>query len=127
MLNINFKGRLMDMGRDILLKYEIVLWFLDPNPLIPDKILGTTATNNNSNFKLVYSLEEDEELLDNKSKFKVEIRFLDEKIYEITFTSNIEEPTIDSNVIKFVDKLSPVSLKNDYELGKAKTDKKRTF
>ncbi|MDP3065860.1 MAG: phospholipase D-like domain-containing protein [Methanobacteriaceae archaeon] len=168
MTNITFKGRLIDIDGNVLTNYEVVLWYLDHNPLIQNRELGKTLTDIHGDFNFAYLSDPDETLFnDNSTKIKVDIVFLDEKIFEITFTGNFkgevtdfgiievkgpnrgvkgrildddgkpmeglvvvaegagknEAAIMDSSTIKLADRLSPVSLKNDYGLGKSKTDK----
>lgn len=168
MTDITFKGRLIDIDGNLLTNYEVVLWYLDHNPLIQKRELGKTLTDIHGDFNFAYLPDPDETLFnDNSTKIKVDIVFLDEKIFEITFTGNFkgevtdfgiievkgpnrgvkgrildddgkpmeglvvvaegagktEAAIMDSSTIKLADRLSPVSLKTDYGLGKSKTDK----
>jgi phosphatidylserine/phosphatidylglycerophosphate/cardiolipin synthase-like enzyme len=168
MTKITFKGSLIDIDGNILVNYKVLLFYLDSNPLKPDRELGKTSTDSEGEFKFSYPSNPNDVLFDNKSaKIKAEIRFLDEKIYETTFTvnfkdeiidfgiievkgpnrgtkgrvldenlkplsglvveawgaGNIESTIKDSRTMKLADKISPVSLNNDSELGKSQTDK----
>ena len=167
MTNNTFKGRLVDIDRNVLEEYEVVLWYIDPNPVIKDIKMGVTSTDNNGEFIFVYSFPH-EAIFENKSpKIKVEIRFLDEKIFETNYTGDFKEGIVNfgtivvkgpnrgvrgrildendkplsglvvvalgegkiessikhSRAMKIVDKLSPISLNNNSELGISKTDK----
>ena len=168
MTTITFKGRLIDVDGNILTNYKVSIWYIDHNPLIPERELGTTLTDFQGDFKFSYETDSNETFFNNDSdKIKVDIIFLDEKIFESTFTGNFigeiidfgiievkgpnrgvkgrildengkpleglvvvaegagktETTIMESKTLKFADKLSPVSLMNDYQLGKSKTDK----
>ena len=172
MKNKTFNGHLIDIDGEVLREYQVVLWYLDPNPFIKDKKLGITSTDSKGDFVIVYSPDPDETFFDNKkAEIKVEIRFLDEKIFETTYTGNFKDEvvnlgtievkgpnrgvkgkildendkplsglvvvalgagTIESSIkhsraIKLADRLSPVSLNDNSELGTSKTDKNGYF
>jgi hypothetical protein len=101
MARITFKGRLIDIEGNILTNYKVVLWYLDPNPLTQDRELGKTLTDSEGEFRFSYSPDPNESLFDDKSaKIKAEIRFLDEKIFETTFTGNFKGEVIDFGIIE---------------------------
>ena len=168
MATITFKGRLMDIDGSILKNYEVSIWYVDHNPLIPERELGTTLTNFQGDFKFSYETNSNKTFFNNDSdKIKVDIIFLKEKIFESIFTGDIKSEIIDfgiidvegpnrgvkgrildengkqleglvvvaegtgkteeiimkSKALKFADKLSPISLMHNNQLGKSKTDK----
>lgn len=162
-----FKGSLMDIDGNKLANYKVLLFYLDSNPIKPDRELGKTSTDSEGKFKFSYSPDPNKIPFDNKSaKIKAEIRFLDEKIFETTFTGNFKDEIIDFGIIevegphrgtkgrvldenhkplsglvvevwgagniessikdsramKLADRILPLSLNNDSELGKSQTD-----
>ena len=168
MTTITFKGRLKDIDGNILTNYKVSIWYIDHNPIIPERELGTTLTDFQGDFKFSYETDSNETFFNNDSdKIKVDILLSNEKIFESIFTGNFKSKIIDfgiidveglnrgvkgrildengkslenlvvvaegegkteatimeSKALKFADKLSPVSLMNDNQLGKSKTDK----
>jgi phosphatidylserine/phosphatidylglycerophosphate/cardiolipin synthase-like enzyme len=164
---IIFNGSLNDLEGNVLPDYKVVLKHLNNNPLVQNTEIGETITDNQGDFKISYTVDQGTLEKDKSTKILVEIRFLDDKIFETTLTGTLKGRSIelgiievktsnmgvegrildekgkpfeglvvraegagktesqirDSDAIKFLDKLSPVSLKKNYDLGKAKTDK----
>jgi phosphatidylserine/phosphatidylglycerophosphate/cardiolipin synthase-like enzyme len=129
--------------------------------------LGETITDSQGEFRISCTADSKKRDHDKPTRILVEIRFLDEKIFETTRTGKLREKynelgiievntsnmgvegrildekgkpfeglvvrvegagktetkIRDSDPIKLVDKLSPVSLKKNYELAQTKTDK----
>ena len=101
MTNITFKGRLIDIDGNIMVNYEVVLWYLDPKPVMQDRELGKTLSDSEGEFRFSYSPDPNEFLFDKKAaKIKVEIRFHEEKIFETTFTGNFKGEVIDFGIIE---------------------------
>jgi hypothetical protein len=92
----NNKGRLKNIDGVKSEDIEVVLYYIDPNPLIQDKELVKTSINSKHEFSIPYSYDPEQFLFNTKStEIKVEIKFLNEKIFDTRYKSNFKEDIID--------------------------------
>lgn len=90
-----FYGHLEDIYGNVLEDYGIILWYVDKNPVKADIKLGIAFSDSNGDFRIDYNPIHRETIFDNKSaKIKVEIKFLDEKIFEVAYTGNFNDDEI---------------------------------
>ena len=95
-----FKGQLFDPYENELANYEIIISISNDNPLIPEKIVGKTSTDNNGQFNLIYSEDNNENIFDNKVKIKLSIKYLKDEIFENKFNGIFKDEIIDFGDIK---------------------------
>ena len=96
----SFKGQLLDPNGNIMADYEVVISIVNKNLLIPDKILGKTSTDNNGKFNLIYLEDDNDNIFDSTVKIKLNIQYLNDVIYEITFNQIFKDGIIDFGTIK---------------------------
>ena len=95
-----FKGQLLDPNEKEMANYQVIISIINNNPIIPEKIVGKTSTDNTGNFNLIYSDDNKENIFGNKVKIKLNIKYVHYEIFEINFNKIFKDEIIDFGTIR---------------------------